>query len=104
MTSGEFTKYLGPYFRNKVQNKTRKYKNQIGYCEHCGVKNVTFDFAHKKGFGRKQIIDNLFDKYGAGNLKKIEEEFDHLHNNLKSLGLVLCKKCHIEYDKKAVDT
>lgn len=104
-----FKKYLGPYFRNKVQYLTRNYKKKVGCCEHCGKQGLTFEFAHKKNFNRSEIIETLYEKFSKhDNLEDIivgvENAFLEQHKSLKDIGYVLCRQCHSNYDMKGEKT
>ena len=45
----DFIKFIGPRTRNVVNSITRRHKNEINKCEHCGKEDITFEAAHVKG-------------------------------------------------------
>ena len=47
----DFIKFIGPRTRNVVNSITRRHKNEINKCEHCGKEDITFEAAHVKGQG-----------------------------------------------------
>ena len=67
----DFNKYFSGYARNLVQSITKKYKKEIGKCEHCGVSNLVLDAAHINGRGRKDIIDNILKKFRSGDIVEV---------------------------------
>ena len=101
----DFNKYFSGYARNLVQSITKKYKKEIGKCEHCGVSNLVLDAAHINGRGRKDIIDNILKKFRSGdivevNLMDFEKMFIIAHQPINQTIKILCKKCHRAYDNK----
>ena len=100
----DFYIIVGVYFRQIVNTSTKKYKNKIGECEKCGVKkskNIQLDFAHKKKYNRKDLVNKLYKKHGEFNDSLIKE-FKQIHKNPSKIGFVYCVKCHTKYDKKQV--
>lgn len=101
-TFDDLNKYIGPRLRNVVQQKTKKYKKDIGHCEHCKKDGVTLDAAHK-GKDRIQIINEITKPFTDGKLIEIdlgllEELFIARHIPLEDSFLVLCRSCHKKYD------
>jgi len=104
----EFHKFIGPRIRNKIQSLTKKRKNEINFvCQHCG-KSRELESAHKKGKGRKDIIEELLlisKVEGKNDLFKVdleifEQKIIESHKPLENYFLFLCSKCHIEYDSQ----
>jgi hypothetical protein len=101
-TTKEFKRYIGPLFRNLVQQITRKQKAAIGACEHCGA-GGELDAAHVHGRDRTEIINILL---GASapeglvdvDLKEFEQRFKREHDPVEKAILVLCTSCHRKYD------
>lgn len=101
-TKEEFKRYIGPMLRNLVQQITRKYKTEIGSCQHCGTTD-TLEAAHIHGRGRGTIIDNIIDEYTTNNtitinLTDFEKLFRDEHQNISETIIILCKACHSKYD------
>ena len=99
----DFNKYISGYARNLVQNITKKYKKEVGKCEHCGVSNVELDAAHIHGRGRKDIIDHILNNSRGieiveVNLDDFEKMFIKAHKPINQTIKILCKKCHRVYD------
>jgi hypothetical protein len=106
-TKREFNRFFGPHLRNLVQNITRKYRKEIGKCEHCGI-NEKLESAHITGKERTVIIDKILDEYYSVNNYKVdlvefENKFKTEHQNLKEIILILCKNCHSKYDNKTLN-
>lgn len=107
-TIEEFRRYVGPRLRNLVQQISRKHKNEVGACEHCGAtKNL--ESAHVNGRDRNQIIDSILDDFTINNiitvdLSQFEDLFKTEHKPIEKSILILCKSCHRRYDKKDTDT
>ena len=38
-----FNDFIGPRLRNIIPSLTKKYKREIGKCEHCGITNIEFE-------------------------------------------------------------
>ena len=105
-TKKEFNRFFEPHLRNFVQNLTRKYRREIGKCEHCGTEN-NLESAHAKGKERMEIIDKiLIDFYSENNyrinINDFENKFKKEHENLHEVILILCKDCHSTYDSKSL--
>lgn len=105
----EFEKFIGPSLRNIVQTKiSRKYKKEIGKCENCKTKK-NLEAAHIHGNERKTILKKSMEGNISENiifdldLLLYEEIFIKNHLPLNETFKVLCKKCHLEYDKKQVN-
>ena len=101
----DFNKYFSGYARNLVQSITKKYKKEIGKCEHCGVSDLVLDAAHIDGRGRKDIIDSILKEFRKDdivevNLKDFETMFIKAHQPINQTIKILCKKCHRAYDNK----
>jgi len=103
-TAKSFKLYFGPFFRVIVQQITKKYKATIGACEHCG--NISgLESAHIHGRNRLKIIDELLgtsepNKEVQVELKKFTEAFKRAHEPAEKAILVLCSRCHRDYDIK----
>jgi hypothetical protein len=105
-TIKEFNKYIGGYSRNTVQNITRKHKKEIGKCEHCGSRTKKLQAAHRKGKERPEIVCSILQNYIEDKIINIElETFEQqyllCHQPIDEAIIVLCKKCHQEYDKNS---
>lgn len=101
-TKNEFHRYIGPILRNLVQQVTRKYRTEIGTCQHCGS-NENLEAAHIHGKERKIIIDKLLQDYKADNIYKVdlqefENKFRDEHEIVEGIVIILCKDCHTKYD------
>lgn len=106
-TKKEFKRYVGPVFRNLVQQMTRKHRLEIGHCQHCEEKE-NLEAAHVAGRNRNHIIDDLLKNYSSGdlfqvNLKEFEKRFKAEHEPLEKSILILCKSCHYKYDSKPLE-
>ncbi len=60
----DFIKFIGPRTRNVVNSITRRHKNEINKCEHCGKENITFEAAHVKGRERPLIVKQITAYFG----------------------------------------
>ena len=103
-TRQEFDRFIGPRVRNVIQQISRSYKKEIGCCEHCDAQNVQLDAAHRHGFERPVLIEKALqeftsDKIITANLSQVDKKIKELHDPIADVILVLCKKCHLEYDK-----
>lgn len=107
-TITDFDKFIGPRLRNLVQTSiARKYKRDIGKCEICKCdEKKELEAAHVHGKDRKTIIRDILKKYTSEDgiltveLKQVEEDFKNSHYPLENTFRILCKSCHLEYDKK----
>lgn len=103
-TKEEFKRYVGPMFRNLVQQLTKKHKMEIGKCEHCGtVENL--EAAHKHGKDRGSLIDSILNNYTNNNvvtidLANFEQHFRNEHKTIDDTILILCRTCHSKYDSQ----
>lgn len=102
-TVDEFKRHIGPRLRNLVNMITKKYKADIGKCEHCGNTNL-LEAAHVEGKERNEIIERLLAGHSQDNrvtvdLKDFEERFKHEHDPISNAILILCRECHSQYDK-----
>ena len=105
-TKKEFNRFFGPHLRNLVQHLTRKYRREIGKCEHCGT-DKKLESAHISGKERIVLIDQILKGYYSVNNYKVdlvefENKFKKEHENLKEIILILCNECHYKYDNKEV--
>lgn len=103
-TKKEFHRYIGPFFRNIVQQITKNYRSEIGLCQDCGS-TENFEAAHVHGKERVVIIDKLLDEYVDGktfkiDLVKFETKFRKEHEIFEDAIIILCKECHSRYDSK----
>jgi len=107
-TFNEFKRYIGPQFRNLVQQITKKHKASIAVCEHCGG-SEQLEAAHIRGRERNEIIELILKDYSANGIVTIdlslaEERFKEEHNPIEKSILVLCHRCHKQYDSKSSET
>jgi hypothetical protein len=104
-TEKDFHNFFGGYSRNLVQSITRKHKKEIKKCEHCGITGVQLDSAHINGKERKIIISNILKNYITENnlllvpLNEFERVFIEHHQPISDVIKILCKPCHLTYDK-----
>lgn len=101
-SSAEFRRYIGPRLRNLVQTMTKKHKAAISSCEKCGEQSG-LESAHVAGRDRNQIIDLIWKTLAESgsdciDLSVFEEKFKQEHLPLHKSVLILCKRCHREYD------
>ncbi|MDQ6978858.1 MAG: hypothetical protein Q9M09_01630 [Mariprofundaceae bacterium] len=102
-TVDEFTKFISPRARNVVNTTTKKYKAEIGQCQHCGSNDRELDAAHVTGRERLKIIENILRGFTNGEIVTIDlEVFENLflseHLPISENILVLCRLCHRKYD------
>jgi hypothetical protein len=102
-TKDNFNKYFSGFCRNLIQRVTKKYKKEVGKCEHCGESNKQLDSAHVYGKERKIIIDSILKKFEKDDglyvdLNEFEKMFVESHNPIDKTIKILCKKCHTIYD------
>ena len=104
-TEKDFNNFFGGYSRNLVQSITRKHKKEINKCEHCGISEVQLDSAHISGKERKIIISNILkffkteDNLLSVPLIEFEKKFINQHQPISEVIKILCKPCHLKYDK-----
>ncbi|MGU9957359.1 MAG: hypothetical protein ACNYPI_06935 [Arenicellales bacterium WSBS_2016_MAG_OTU3] len=67
-----FNKYLSGFSRNRVQQITKKYKLEVGKCEHCDAQPKELDAAHVHSEERKQIISSIINELTIGGIVEIE--------------------------------
>lgn len=101
-TAREFKRYFGPFARNNVQYFTRKYKAEVGACEHCGALK-RLEAAHIHGRERNTLIGKVLgvDHDGAivdVDLALFEAAFLAEHQPFNRTFLILCFACHRRYD------
>lgn len=104
-TIEEFNEFIGGYSRNKIQNLTRKHKKNIKKCEECGSRTKKLEAAHIRGKERPSIIAQILQNYTEDDIVNIdlrvfEEQYVSAHNPIEKTIRVLCKPCHLAYDKK----
>ena len=102
-TRQEFDRYIGPRVRNVIQQISRRHKQEIGCCEHCGASDVQLDAAHRHGFERPTLIKTALKSFTSGgtiraDLTQFDKKIKDLHNPIGNVILVLCKQCHLAYD------
>lgn len=102
-TRQEFDRYIGPLVRNIIQQISRRHKQEIGCCEHCGASGVQLDAAHRHGCERPVLIDKALMDFTSGkvitaDLSLVDSKIRDLHNPIEDVILVLCKECHKRYD------
>ena len=101
-----FNDFIGHRLKNIIPSLTKKYKREIGKCEHCGITNKEFDAAHKHDFSRKKIIEKILSDFRVDDVKykvdliDFEEKYKLEHTPISKVILVLCKSCHTLYDAK----
>jgi|TARA_B110000259_G_scaffold122330_1_gene138759 hypothetical protein len=101
-----FNYFIGHRLKNIIPSLTKKYKREIGKCEHCGITNIEFDAAHKHDFSRKKIIEKILSDFRVDDVKykvdliDFEEKYKLEHTPISKVILVLCKSCHTLYDAK----
>lgn len=104
-TEKDFKNFFGGYSRNLVQSITRKHKKEINKCEHCGIREVQLESAHISGKERKIIISNILKYFKTEDnllsvpLKEFEKKFIEQHQPISEVIKILCKPCHLIYDK-----
>lgn len=101
-TNAEFRRYIGPRLRNLVQQITRKHRDSIGSCEHCGATSE-LESAHVRGRDRNEIIDLVLAAHTSEGVAEVElnafeEAFKAEHDPLERSILILCRSCHRIYD------
>tara|TARA_R110002050_G_scaffold298320_1_gene461430 strand:+ start:601 stop:1326 length:726 start_codon:yes stop_codon:yes gene_type:complete len=104
-TFDEFIKYINPRAKNVVNAITKTHKLGKGKCEHCGSTTETLEAAHVAGRERPKIIEEILDEFRNGEMITVDlEVFENLflqaHEPIEQVILVLCRKCHNEYDLK----
>lgn len=100
----DFKRFFGPFLRNLVQSHTRSHKKSIGKCQRCDD-TENLEAAHIHGLDRDQLIDSLLEGLSDKdpievNLDAFAELFKQKHNPVSKTIIVLCKKCHWQYDNK----
>jgi hypothetical protein len=106
-TNAEFRRYIGPRLRNLVQQITRRHRDAIGSCEHCGATSE-LESAHVRGRDRNEIIDLVLAPYTLEGVAEVdlvafEEAFKAEHDPLEKSILILCRSCHRTYDSPISD-
>lgn len=103
----EFSRFIGPLFKNTIAILSRKLKSR-SHCQYpggCDVKRP-LDAAHKKGHERTKIIADILQKYEndedsfSVDLQQIELDFRNAHDPIDEIIIPLCRKHHLEYDGK----
>ena len=102
----EFRRYVGPRLRNIVQQISKRHKNEVGACEHCGS-TENLESAHVRGRDRNEIIEYILNDFITNSiitvdLSLFEERFKNEHHPIEKSILVLCRHCHHEYDANEV--
>jgi len=113
-THKEFTTFIGPWVRNKVQYISRLEKaKKRGICEgpeHQGEGPVTLESAHVHGRGRREIIQSVLASFTDHNglieceLGEVEKRIVAAHQPIEKAFLFLCRKCHLAYDRNGGKT
>jgi hypothetical protein len=103
-SSKEFRRYFGPRMRNHFNQMTRMCKLDVGKCQHCG-QEANLEAAHRHGNGRNRIIENILEMHthkgvATIDLDLFEKKFLAAHQPLKETILILCNRCHREYDNQ----
>lgn len=106
-TEEEFTSFIGPLIRNKVQAMTKKEKaEQKGKCRLCRKKEV-LQAAHILGHDRPAVIKEALESYRKKDqnyyiiedLSKAIEDIHVAHLPVNKKFVFLCPDCHRQYDK-----
>ena len=102
-TIDEFIKYINPRAKNVVNSITRRYKTEVGSCQHCGTATETLEAAHITGRERPIIIEEILSNFTNGeiitiDLEVFENKFLEAHDPINECILVLCRQCHTAYD------
>lgn len=106
-----FTTFIGPYCRNKVNAITKSERaKRRGICEYCG-KKAELQSAHFFGIERPTIIKNILDSkfrisadYYEVDLPEFEKLFVAEHLPVENHIYFLCDACHNAYDGKGGKT
>lgn len=107
-TFDEFIKYINPRAKNVVNYITKSHKLNKGKCELCGSTSETLEAAHVSGRERPKIIEEILNEFRNGEIITVDlEVFENLfleaHEPIDKVILVLCRKCHNEYDLKQLE-
>lgn len=102
-TFDEFIKYINPRAKNVVNYLAKTHKLNKGKCEHCSSATETLEAAHIAGRERPKIMEEILDEFRNGEIITVDlEVFENLflqaHEPIDKVILVLCRKCHNEYD------
>lgn len=105
----EFTRFVGPSIRNRIQKRTVNPRKKAGRCQSpsCLDPNVTLQSAHVRGESRPMIIRKALEKYMVNgayvilDLGVLEQEIWEMHLPLEAHFRWLCKTCHRAYDRKS---
>lgn len=110
-TFEDFNKFINPITRNLVANMSRKAKKHTT-CSNSGCnKRTTLQAAHLSGKERPTIVANIIcemmnktqiDKYDIVDvdLNLFLQKFIEEHTPLEKAVRILCRECHIKYDKE----
>jgi hypothetical protein len=107
-TREEFNRYIGPRLKNVVNYMTKKHKETVAACEHCGSAGP-LEAAHVAGRERAEIIDLLLGENSPGDqlevdLQEFEDAFKFEHEPIEKSILALCRPCHQKYDSQTPRT
>ena len=103
----EFSKYFIGYCKNKVNAITRNKRVECNKtCQSCKKQGVELDSAHKYGYERKKIMNDILnDNFKVDNntyfvdLNEFEKLFVEKQTPIETYFYFLCKNCHTAYDK-----
>lgn len=103
-TIKDFTRFIGPYARIKVNLIASKHKIAIGCCEFCGI-TTQLEAAHIKGKERPVLISEILSEFLDEDIVRIDlyqfvDRFIESHQPFETTIKILCKSCHRDYDKK----
>ena len=110
-TFEDFNKFINPITRNLVANMSRKAKKHTTCSNSDCNKRTTLQAAHLSGKERPTIVANIIcemmnktqiDKYDIVDvdLNLFLQKFIEEHTPLEKAVRILCRECHIKYDKE----
>jgi hypothetical protein len=112
-TEEEFTRFVGPSIRNRIQKRTLGARRKAGRCQNPDCQNPITELhaAHIRGEERPALIRRALEKYRhpAGgyhipNLALLEREIWEMHLPLEAHFRWLCTTCHNTYDREPDST
>lgn len=103
----ELHHFIGPFLRNKIQSKTKKFKREIDVkCQNpnCIENDYEYlDAAHKHGYGRREMIEKELNKHKTPvgyTITDLDAFIDSIiEKSNREIFIFLCRKCHVKYDK-----
>ena len=105
-TQDEFNKFLGPFVRNLIQNKTRVYKKSLNHtCQGCCKTARELQAAHVRGTDRITMINAILDRHIDKKTGKVSCNIGDVmtmimdsHHPITDSFKFLCEPCHKLYD------